>query len=686
MARSTVELELIAVVSKAEKTIDRFTKDTKKSLEGISLANNITAINQGFELIGKTAGPVLRKLEEGFALAVEEAIAAEDAIVGLSNALRIQNDFSQTAIEDFEEFAQQIQQVTTFSDEAALSALSLAKSFKATNSEAKDVVRIAADLAARLGIDLQDATFKVAQTLNGFVDKGIAKTIPGLRSLTKEALISGEGLKIIEQNVRGSAEALGNTFSGALAKAKNSFNDVFEEFGKAVIQTPETIGALQSLGAQFGIIAVGTAKLAPQISAIVASILDITLVFAEFGIRATETFVIIRKLINFVNDYAIEVIGNFIKAVYEIVRAIVTLGKTASEAQSAFKTFFSSLNPNNAINKTAKEISKTAKRFDEYADGISKARAEIKKTAELIKSNKTTFENSGLSLTGASARKTKASIEEVRKQIEEASKNPIKTFIDLVINKKIDKEGGIAVGAGIITSVLKGVKGAEDLIASAFGAIGDILLPGIGSAVSEIVRVLSLGPDKVKQLVEEFARSIPQIIQNIIEALPVLIEALARELPPALAKTMPFIAQRFTVELIKNIPLIIRGFAEGMVEAAKAFGQELLNFIKTGGGLFGGGGGDGGGIFSDIPVLGDIGDFFGFAQGGRVPDSQKFAGDRFPARLDAGEQVLSRDLSSKLERFLTGGQSQPLTVNFVLGQQRFARAELDINRRGFRTA
>ena len=184
MARSTVEVELLALVGEATKTVKRFADDTQKQLSSISFKSTVSAINDGFEIVEKTAGRAFNAISGVIEKSVGEAVAAETAIVSLSNALRIQNDFSAEAVEQFKEFASELQRTTVYTDDSVISALALAKSFKATNKEAEEVVKISTDLAARLGVDLQTATFQVSQTLNGFVDKGLAKSIPRLKSLS----------------------------------------------------------------------------------------------------------------------------------------------------------------------------------------------------------------------------------------------------------------------------------------------------------------------------------------------------------------------------------------------------------------------------------------------------------------------------------------------------------------------
>jgi len=698
MARSTVEVELLALVGDATKTVKRFADDTQKQLNGINFKTTVSAINDGFELLEKTAGRAFGAVSNVISKSISEAIDAEAAIVSLSNALRIQNDFSAEAVTQFKEFASELQRTTTFTDDSVISALALAKSFRATNEEAKQVVRISTDLAARLGVDLQTATFQVSQTLNGFVDKGLAKSIPGLKNLSKEALISGAALKVIEAEVQGSSAALANTFGGALAQTKNALSDVFEELGSVIIQNPQIIAAVDAIKNAFqqlsqtisangdGIgksVAAGFIALVEAGPAIVQSLRTVDVIISNIAV----SFLALGRTVGAV----IAGVQSFREGIKGAGQAIVESLK--ADVASDFEKNTARINVlYGSLGKAAQFAADEAKRLSENTKTAAKAANDLNRA--------------GASRSGAVARakdaitdkditeqkdKAKKLVDEARKAIQDAAKDPIEQIIKITVDaqSRLDGKSIASIGAGLVSTVLKGAAGAKQLIQSVLGGVADILLPGIGGVVSEIVGVLAQGPEEVRKQVTEFAKAIPQIIQNLIDSLPVLIEALARELPPALAKTMPFLAQRFAIALIKNIPQIIKGFAEGLFQAAKDFGQAIIDFIKDAGGIISGiSGKDSGGVFEGIPVLGGIGDLFGFAEGGRVPTNPQFEGDRFPAKLNSGEQVLSKDLSSQLERFLSGGGNggQPLVVNVMVGQQQLARAILDLNRGGFRTA
>jgi len=703
VANTTVELELVAVVSKAAKTVEDFVKTTQKSLSGISLNTTISAINDGFELVGKTAGRAFGVVADVISEAVDEAAAAEQAVTNLTNALRIQNDFSEEAIKDFNDFASSLQNVSIFSDEAALNSLALAKQFRATNSEAKRVVSVAADLAAITGTDLETATQKVAQTLNGFVDKSLAKAIPGLKSLSKEALISGAAIDVIKQRVDGSAEALSNTFNGAVAKTKNAFSDLLETVGSFVTENPIILEGIKQISKTFNDLNADLKNNGSSIKDLISGGFLLFIEAAPLVIEAAKNITRNLTALVFVGKGVGVVFGGIAAAVTTLFEGQKGAGQTILKAvqddlddlEVQFGTF---------LNKTDDGFDPVLKAATDLATKIRKINEETKKTAAIVKNGK--------SLSGPENRVVEKSIEDQKKAIEQAAKEPVKALIDFSATGKLDSNVGVAIGAGLVNNILKGAKGAQDLVASAIGGLADTILPGIGGVVSEIVGVLAQGPDKVKEFVKSFVDALPGVISAIVQSIPVLVEELSKAVPvivqklvdeiptivTALAKSMPTVAVALALQMpkvaialitgiVQNIPEIVKGFAEEFLKIPQRFVEALLDAIPGVGGLFGGGGGSGGGIGS-IPVIGDIiggiGDVFGLAKGGRVPDSPRFKGDNFPARLDAGEQVLSNDLSSKLERFL--GSPQNMTVNLVIGQQQFARAQFETNRRGFRTA
>lgn len=732
-----VQVELEVLAKKALDSVEEFARSAQKSLSSISLSATVTGINQGFELVEKTVGRAFEAIK-GFAEeAVKEAVLAEEAQTNLNNALRLSGDYSLEAAKGFDEFAKSLQRTTKFSDEQVLNSVALAKQFGLTNAEAKRAVSVAVDLAAALGEDLSSATFKVGQTFNGFVNRDLAKIAPELRNLSKGALVAGDALNSIERRVRGSAEALAGNFSGAIAQAKNAFSDLQETIGGFVTQNPQIIAIIKEVRNSFDELNAALAKNGDSIRSLLADafilfiqavplvakgIQNITTNFtaASFYVQKFATILgaIGAAIVNFNDTQAQVAIG---KALKEDLEALdEQFGKTLNAQEDLFQPFIKSATDLAARVATAKESVKTFGSevqkslsgrknreisvfgpVEEQLRLVLDAQNKIRDNARQAVESVTKAPLEGVirfAITGQNElTKTINQIDGVIRELKTANiseelRQQATAFAD-EMKRKLRELNKASIGAGILNNILKGAEGAQKLVSGAIGAAADAILPGIGGVVSEIVDVLGQGPDKVREMVTQFAKSLPQIVDNIIKALPVLIEALARELPPALAKTMPLVAQRFAIELVRNMPTIIRGFAEGLVEAAKQFVQTIIDTIKSvggifdGGGIFGGGGGNGGLLSgSGIPVISQIGDFLGLADGGRIPDLPQYEGDRFPARLNAGEQVLSKDLSSKLDAFLAGSGQGPQVVQITIGQREMARVLLDLNRNGFRTA
>jgi hypothetical protein len=796
MARSTVEIELLAQVGEATKTVKRFANDTQKQLSGISFSQNVTAISTGFLAIKAAADVAFSAISGTLGKAIDEAIEGQNELNALAISMRSVGDFTEKAVQDVDNFSKALQAVTTFSAGAIVSAATLAKNYGLTNSEAKLATRAAIEFSAATGKDLNSAITAVGKTFAGFIDRDLGRMIPALKALTDEQLRSGRAADILLERFGGSALAQTATFSGSISQLRNNFNDLFDEFGQGIIKTPELIGAIRGLGAQFGILAKLVAENASAISSFVS-----LLVTATTGLVAG--FALIAKGLSNILAVAAAIFKTLVdpfiegtKAAVAIAAAIFTLGKRTAEAEAQFKKFFSSLNLLKVFSQTIKNLEEVDDVFDpiifgavNVAKSARDAASDIKRLNEEL--NKNTPERSekeiqqertiqaqrekivsefelkrkelselGLSevqkielkaaetskliysarnqdLIKSNADRDKLLIALERQTSQQISKIQLQESEKLFAkqeelrNKAQARTAGIAAspgaaiikgeikgiqdlaaaGAGFAKSIASGAEGARKIVTDTIGAAANLIIPGIGGIVGEIAGILSQGPEQLKQTIKQFAAAVPEIIKAIILAIPVLVEEISKAIPKiveqlvaaipeiinglvqampqvglALGLQMPKVAIAFVQGIIENIPEIIKGFVQGLIDAAKSFVDALIDAINPfSGGISGEGSG---GVFEGIPILGGIGDLFGFAEGGRVPDMARYEGDNFPARLNAGEQILSKDLSSQLERFLSGGSNngQPLVVNVMVGQQQLARAMLDLNRGGFRTS
>lgn len=220
---------------------NEFQKYSKEAGDALSKGLNnalkvTTAISAAITAVG---GATLFK-------GISAAITQEDAVNRLAGALKSSGDFSQAALKDFQSYASGLQQITKIGDETALNQLALAKSFGATNEQAKQIVTTAADLAQAFGTDIETQVRQISKTLGGFAGE-LGETQPKLKALSQEQLRNGEAINILSQAYAGQAANALNSFSGVTAQAGNALGDLFEDVGKLVTQNPAVIKAFKGL-------------------------------------------------------------------------------------------------------------------------------------------------------------------------------------------------------------------------------------------------------------------------------------------------------------------------------------------------------------------------------------------------------------------------------------------------------
>lgn len=789
MADTTVEIQLEVIAKQALESVKSFTKSAQGQLNTISLNTSISAIKDGFDLIGKVASPVFNAIKDGFELAKSEALEAEAAQFKLENALRLTGDAADGALEKFQNLASSLQKTTVFSDDTVLASVGLAKQFQLTNKEAEKVIKVAADLAAATGTDLESAVQKVSQTFSGFVDRGLGKSIPGLKSLSRESLIAGNAVDIIGARVKGTAEAFGNTFAGGLQKAQNQAKELFETLGKTVVDNAAVKAGIQVIVSVLENLNDTVTKNSSTIKEFVT---------VAFVALIGTLPIVARGLNSLVTGFiTVSAVAQRFAAVFSAIPAILK-----STDLDVTKQLFSDLG--DRLEKIGEEAFALKDAADQgftplieaaqkMADGVKKAAESTKEVGKAV--NQVTNSTTGLQARLSEQLKTEldeapakiaklkdALSEVVRSKVQEITSSPISGLIKFVIKgqeeldktkAKIDsqvrdlvkdlpesfkqfainageetKKGleqslsnsqiGFSFGTKIIQGIKKGAEGALEVVSGIVEGVGTAFFgPVIGGFLGELTSFLGQGKDKVKEQITAFAQALPDVVSAIVEAIPALVQTLVEESPKivlrilqdvpqiinrliegipkfieslveklpeliegfvkaipkvivAMQTLMPRVAIAFITALISNIPAIVKGFGEEFLKLPGQIVQAIVDGIKDAVSSIGssvtdvfGGGGGGGGIGGFLDSLNP------FAEGGRVPNVSKFEGDRFPARLNAGEQVLDKDLSQQLETFLASGGSsgeQNLTINIRVGEQQLAQAILNLNRRGFRTA
>ncbi len=236
-----MELDLDSLKAGLAKGEDEAAKGGKKSGEGFL---------KGFG--GAIAG-IAAVVGAAFSVSkiVEEANAADKALLSMNQALNTAGDYSVEASEKFQAFAESIQAATTIEDGQVMSLLALAKTFRVTNDEAEKMTKAAIELSAATGMDLEGALKALGQTTEGTVGR-LAKIAPELKDMTPEALKAGAAMDYFIGRFGGTAAAQTQTFAGAMAQATNSFQDILKELGFLITRSPVLIKVVQLLGQSFG--------------------------------------------------------------------------------------------------------------------------------------------------------------------------------------------------------------------------------------------------------------------------------------------------------------------------------------------------------------------------------------------------------------------------------------------------
>jgi hypothetical protein len=232
----------------AQKTSEQFEKANKTlSTFGSGIgkaALAFTAINQGIEILGKLAGALTAP--------IHAAIESENAFNELNTALALSGNYSEQAAEDFDKFAKSIQQTTKFEDDAVIKAGALLESITNLDEEGlKRATKSAVDLSATLGKDLTTTAQMVAKAIEtgggGLAKYGIAAKNTGTEAEKLEYVLAS-----LQKKFGGAAEAQVNTFDGAISQLNNSFGDLQETVGDAIIKNQTIIASIKKVSSAFG--------------------------------------------------------------------------------------------------------------------------------------------------------------------------------------------------------------------------------------------------------------------------------------------------------------------------------------------------------------------------------------------------------------------------------------------------
>jgi hypothetical protein len=700
--------------------------------------------------LGALAGVTFKEI-------INSANESVQAIQGLNTALKLSGDYSAKTSKGFQDLALQIQKTANISDEQVMGLVSQAKAIGITNDQTKTLIKTSTDVAAVMGTDVNTAFSDLEKTLSGKVSRSLAQRFPELKRMSIEALASGDAIKLLGARYTGAAAEMNGTFSGAAKGIGLAFMDILEATGKVIVENPAVISgmrmvrdALYSIGdviasnvdGAISLINTGLEKLAGFIGdfvvrndGLIGSLMELgTTLYNVLAPIITTTVIpmfkgwfdvmwTISQMVRDVLKPVIEAVSQGLKVVgvgaLEVIRRIQEFrgnAEAATELQKAIDGLVeSTFKQTDAVEKNAGAVDVATVAVKTHINALLETeKAQSRLTNATVKASEERQK-----AIQAEIDKQNLAIREQQKGITSgAASNPAQFFTTTQDNLKkfaategvtpdqvAQAKSGAAVGAGLGlgANMLQGQAGAVTAVSGTIGMAADMILPGIGGVVGQIVQVMAQGPEASKAFVKGFIDALPTIIENIIESIPAIIDALVEAIPRLverliteipgiavkvgihLAAQAPFIAMRMAAEFVKKIPEIIRGMVSGIVDAIVEALKSVVGMGKDG--ILGGGN-------SGIPVIGGIistvGSFLGFADGGTVPGGAPYV-DRVPTMLTPGEEILNNGLSDRLDKFLSqadGGSSGTTTevINITVEGEKLATVMRTLKRRGYRTA
>lgn len=681
------------------KSFDTFFKAAKTGYNG--LKTSITTLKDS--IFNLKTGVIALVGAFSFTKAIQAANKQEDAVNQLNIALRITGKLTQDTSDELQAFASQLQQASKFGDELILQNAALIQSLGNLEKDAlKQATQAAVDLSAALGIDLTTAATLVGKAAAGEIGS-FSRYGVVIQKGSTNAQTFANTLDVLNSKFGGAAKGQIETFSGATTQLSNTFGDFLEQIGFFVTKNESVIKIVKLL-------TTGFQALIKVLQDNEKAIINLTTKAIKFLVGGISSIIkgitsLSKKFLNFKADIE-NVFGS------TSLSKIKDLKNEIAELQSNQASLFDS----KGLTDEGKRLNRLIDQLQELKKQRKEANIERRESLDFFNEFEKTISEINKKVQSVETAQVKIKIDQssVEKQavsfsnsLSDALKTAFKDpFTAIFGDKKLDLSQLTAVGLNFGGSILQGAKGAQKFLTDGISSGLDLIAPGLGQAAKPIIDAFSQGPDSVKALVTDFARSLPEIAKNIILSAPAFIEALIEETPRLIESILEAIPQvvstlatesvgKIVVKLVENVPKIIDALisqtprligsiigqlptliaklGQGIIDALKNAGQFLIEQLSDFPRLLGNAAIRAGNFLIDAiknafesitggvgDAVSSIGDFFGFAGGGKIPKG--FNNDNFPMRATSGEYVIDRGLTAQLENFFANQQTNDNSV------------------------
>ena len=199
-------------MNKAEKSLKGFSEKLANSIDRLGkkgLVGSVANVTLAMQGLTKSFGTVI-KFAKDVGKAINECTEAYKGQVIAERALdtAIQNNpfISGASSKALKQFASEMQKVSNYGDEELIPMMTNLVSLGRTEAETMQIMSVAMDMSAGMGISLDTAITQLNATLNGNIGR-LGQQNAELKGLTEEELKQGKAIEILGEKFKGLSSA-----------------------------------------------------------------------------------------------------------------------------------------------------------------------------------------------------------------------------------------------------------------------------------------------------------------------------------------------------------------------------------------------------------------------------------------------------------------------------------------------
>lgn len=523
----SIELEILAATKSAEKNIKDFEKTASTHLKKIEGSFGLIK-TAAIAAVGFLAG---REVINFFKESIQAASEQEDAINDLNIALKLSGQYSNDLSNSLVGLANELQATTKYEDDAVIKTSAMIQTLGRLSGEGlQRATKDAVDLSAALGIDLTTAATMVGKAAQGEIGSlkryGIA-----IQEGKTDAETFTNTLKRLEAQFGGAAAAQVNTYSGSIARLKNTWSDFKETVGGFITGN----------------------KLLPKFFNLVKSNIEKLTSVLE------KNKVAINNMIEQFLLMTAKIFPLFIRGFVGLIAAYKGFNEESQKTAIIFKNW------NDLFTKgwDAFRGKGVATSIDEIRKAAGEVNAELMKDVEL--------ENFAADLLAAADEAD--NLIESLKGISKESVNATSNLPN--VSEPIQKAGEKTKGtlekvSGVVNSISGGFKSTLITILNSAGWIGQI--------ISGLVNIFSMGKKEFKEFAKSFinvavemptlmAQNVGIFVDQVLKSLPHIIEEVAK----SISATTFLLVVDIVKSVVKNIPKLLKSMPKALINTITEF-------------------------------------------------------------------------------------------------------------------